>query len=580
MANFPGQKSSDAVLKTAYREGVRTTGWTPDLDGVKIGDVGDKTATGLVAAVTDPGVDQDGASAGVGIKDDGVASYSEDWYEHIHIIPRSVVAFGTIVSEITETFEIHNASFSSQTLQTITNNATPGVSLPDISAPTTVPPHTSILRDLTTLSKTRVVAAQQGLAIFDTNIEFDFSGSINDVELLVSGTRVVLLPFEYESPLTERLVFSTEVLETINGKEQRISLRKDPREQFSVTYRLSEEDRQRMQLLLLSNQANVFALPLRHQYVPLTSAVTASDTTINVSGADEVDFRVGGLAAIISDNNTFDVLTIDSVSATQITFTTPVLNSYGTSVRVMPVRLCFIDRAANANRYPVNAEDFSMTFLSIDNSTGALTGDASAWGTYDGRILFDDENLMEGPTMGVQFPIRIYRIDNETGILTQFSSWSSSKRVSRKGFSAKSRAEILALKRLFIQLRGRQKSFWLPTHIEDLTPKSGISTGLSTIDVNKIDYNRNGGSRTVIRLTTTSGTTIIREISSSSVTGTTTEQLTVSSAWADTISLANIERIEFLELCRLDSDTLELIYNRIGQATCVVPVRTVFDDVA
>ena len=85
---------------------------------------------------------------------------------------------------------------------------------------------------LGTLVKTVVRALAEGLATFDTALIF--SHTSNDVELCISGSRIIFVPIEYEAPVNETLVFLTNIIPALNGVEQRIALRKNPRQIFEV----------------------------------------------------------------------------------------------------------------------------------------------------------------------------------------------------------------------------------------------------------------------------------------------------------------------------------------------------------
>ena len=186
---------------------------------------------------------------------------------------------------------------------------------------------------LGTLVKTKVQALQDGLPIFDTTIEFDTDQ--NDVDILVAGTRIVFLPMEYETNVKETFAFLTDIIDALDGNEQRIDLRKQPRQTFEVEYKLDGNDRQRMQAVLMDWMDNQFGFPLYHEKVTLTSAVSASATSYPISGGDDVDFRDGGLAVIVTDANTFDVINIVTATDTTITAADPSINAYPASLTLV-----------------------------------------------------------------------------------------------------------------------------------------------------------------------------------------------------------------------------------------------------
>ena len=524
------------------------------------------------------------------------SSLALHWFEMIHILPRTKIEFGNIITQVEDSYEIYNAFRlpSSSTENAITNNVLPGVTLPDNTPPVVMPPLTSILDSSTTgqttsslgtLVPARVVALADGLPTFDGDIVFEFTPPANDVTLFVSGTRIVLIPYEYEDEVQEDLVFpSTNVIPGLDGKEQRINIGKNPRQIFKVRYKLDELDRQRMQALLFDWTASIFGFPLRHERLLLTSAISAGATTYPVSGADDIDLRLGGLAAIITDPITFDVINIIApLNDTTITAASPSINAYPAGSLIMPVRTSVVQNRVKTARSLVNLEQFDMTFEVIDNDTGAPTGDVTPgfWSTHNGRVLFDDCNVVDGTSMPGDIRRRIHRIDNQTGKIEISSIWDRSKKGSQKGFLARNREEILALRKLFIGLFGKQKAFYLPTFAEELTVNANLVSTTNTMDIDSIGYVRFVRDRlpmSLFRITFTDDTSLVRTVTSSATVSISVERLTLNTTWPVTRTPADISRIEWYDLTRFDSDKMSLIYKRIGQARTTMPILSVFDD--
>lgn len=517
--------------------------------------------------------------------------FSELFFEHIHIVPKSKIEFGNILTLVEEEYEIYNAFRElSSTLIAITNNALPGVALPNVTPPVILPRQTSLLDPTTTgqtlsalgtIVKTKVQALVDGLATFDTNIVFTFSPG-NEVELFVSGQRIVLIPMEYEAPTVEILAFLTDVIDALNGKEQRLALRNSPRQMFEVNYLLTENDRQRMQLLLMDWMDQVFGFPLWHEKLQLTAAVSAGATVYPVLGASNVDFRVGGLAIIFTDANTFDVINVIAKTDTTITAQSPSQNAYPKGATIMPLRTAVIRRMVSGRQHPNRLEEFRIAFEVTDNDTGGLVGSTTPgfWSLYNSRVLFSDSNVVDGP-MNEQFARRVYRVDNETGVISQSSPWDKSKRSHQKGFVARNRAEIMQLRKLLLALRGRQKAFYIPTFIEDLTVKANLAIGTNTMDIDRIEYPRlaqNRHPKKIFRITFTDNSNLVRIVQSSVQVDSTTDRLTLDTTWPANRTVAEIRRVEFYELSRFDADEIRITYPRIGLAEVNVPVTAVFDD--
>lgn len=516
-----------------------------------------------------------------------------DWFEKVHILPRTKIEFGNIITLTEQGFEIYNAFRDTDlTLAAVVNNALPGINLPEVIPPITVEAQSSHLSasstgnsagtGLGTLVLTKIQALQDGLPSFDTSVVFDFSAPGNDVQLLISGQRIVLMPMAYEAPVKETLAWLTDIIESLDGREQRIALRQHPRAIFEVTYLLDDNERQRMEAILFDWMDNLFGFPLWHERVFLTAATSVGATVYQVRGADVVDFRVGGMAVVIQDSGVYDVITIQAVTATQITATSASVNGYAMGTAIMPLRIARIKRAVVGARTHVKLGQFTITFEVSDNTTGAVAGSTTPgfWTIYNSRVLFSDNNYIQG-TMREEFLRRVHRIDNDTGTVSQTSYWDRNKRGHEKGFVLRSRADIYTFRKLLTSLRGRQKAVWIPTFIEDLTVVATLSSGTSTMDVQAHEYVRyinNRLSKKIFRITFTDGTTLVRSVQSSATISSTVERLTLDTTWPSTKTVAQVSRVEYYELVRFDADEITINYPRIGQAYCNVPLMRVFDD--
>lgn len=537
---------------------------------------------------------RDATDLGDAVVDPDAVSVASLWFERVHILPRLPIDFGSIVTQQDEPYEIYNAfRDDSITVDSVTNGATPGVELPDLSLPVDVGPQNSLLGAGTTSNAgdafalgtnelLQVRALADGLLVFDAEILFDVDSPANDVALQVSGQRAVLVPFEYEAPAVELLEMLTDPLEALSGVSQRIAMRGTFRQVFQLTYELEGAERQRMQAILLSQRAAALTIPLWHEQVPLAADVSSGATALPVIGADDVDFRVDGIVAIIQDHKVFDVVQIDSVSDTSIGLASPLLNSYSEGTAVMPARQAIIDKTPGGARALVALERFSLRFLVTDNVTGAPTASAASWGTYNGKILFDDCDLVENGNRSVSYPQRTYLVDGKTGKVQLSTPFATSKRSTSKGFSARDRAQIMALRRLWLEVRGRQVSFYLPTKIEEVTPTDGILAAEATLDIEAIGYTRFCEGRRpadALHLSFSDGTELIRDVVNAEDNGDGTETLTVASPWGVTHALAEIVRIQFYDLMVFDTDVLRLTHTRVGAAKAIVPVVRVFDPV-
>ena len=531
----------------------------------------------------------------------------EDWFEKIHVYPGGAtenpnylqdfkILFGDILDDLDRPYEIFNAyRRSTATLNSITlTGLTPGFETPDTIVTDTIGPLVSMTDatstfnvDLTTGLGTLVLrdvrAKRDGLSKFDGPATFGFD--LQNVTINVSGSRVAMVLPNYSMPYREELGFLTDIIPTSGGKEQRIALRKQPRETYRVKYELDGLERQQFQAIMFEWQHKNFGVPLHHLTVRMTTASLVNANQFQISGADDSDFRVGGLAIVYTDYFTYDIVEISAITDTLLTITGQAQNAYPVGTKVIPVRVCRVKGSIKSTVTKFNAmETFRVTYESIDNDTGTPAADSTAWNsnTYLGKVLLDDCNIMEGVSMRTELKHNTTVLDNETGIVTTNSAWATNKRHSVKGFFAQSRAAIKNLKNFLRAMRGKQVSFYLPTFLPDLTAGDDLASGSANFDIEHIDYTRfiqSRESKVTFKITFTDGTSLVRVVQSSAdhPSDATLERLTLDTTWPASRTVAEVDRVEFYEKVRFNTDNFSLRYSRDGVAKLTAPVVVVFD---
>jgi len=537
-------------------------------------------------------VDEGGPAAGTDdytdvVREDKMAMTGDYWFERVHLMPRDGIDYGNIITTQDERFDLFSAfRHDNVTLTNIVINPLPGMELPDMPTPPDVMgPMASYLDPLSTnLNPLGMVcrALAQGLPNFDSTVDFSITGGVGTLALGVSGNRIALLTADFDGPVLELLSFKTDILEHKDGSEQRISIRKQPRQGFEGRLYLTGLQRQITQALLFGWQGMTVALPLPMEQMKITSAVTGGvDDTVNVSSTEYLDIRIGGLAAIIKDDHTFDVLTVLSKTATSITFEQTIVNNYDVNDKVYPVRLTVIEGMIQGRRPPVNLETMKVKFTATENDIGAPTADTTAFSSYNGKVLLDDFNFIQRGQMNEGFEQKVHRVDSVTGILSQNTPWEKNKRSHVKGFVVKTSQDLWNVRRLMYAFRGRQVSFYIPTFMEDMTVSQNLILGVATMDISHMGYSRfiqDREPKKIFKITFTDGTSLVREVQSSEELSGTEERLTLDDTWPANRNVSEIQRVQFYEIVRGDTDDVRIEHSTtVGRAKIYYPVKVVFN---
>lgn len=487
-----------------------------------------------------------------------------DYFNRIHIQYRRL-DLGNIISTQQINFTVFNSYFVPRTLNDIVESGNNGGLILTEPAPTPLvfQPFEQYVYQLS--------VSPEGPPSVDATYLFDFD--VIDLQLDVTGTRLVLFHFEPDGPINETLEFATDILESYDGSEQRIELRSAPRQRIEFEVLTEGVEDTKLRGLLFDWLPRVFGLPIWWEMRRVTTAPTAGDNIIQVSTLN-ADFREGGLMMIYQDSSKYEVIGIADMDSTSITLDTDLANSYTRKAVVIPVRTVYAAPTANRSVTATNVARTQVAFTTIDNED--LSSSSSA-NTYLGKVLLDDANFMDG-AYNESFQTRIFALDTVTGKVLQVSGWDQSKALLRKRWEVTTAADLWRIRRLLHSFHGNRVSFWLPSFRNDLQVNQTIAASTPTILIEHCNYTQIYKGRvpyTDIRVVLKNGTTYVRRIIDSNVDGA-NEVLTVNAPLSTSpIFVEDIERCEFVQLVRINNDRAKLTHVRAGTATIEINVTAV-----
>lgn len=487
-----------------------------------------------------------------------------DFFNRIHIQYRHL-DLGNIISTQQVNFTVFNSYFVPRTLNEIVESGITGGLVLTEPAPTPLvfQPFEQYVYQLS--------VSTEGPPSVAATYLFDFD--VIDLQLDVTGTRLVLFYFEPDGPMNETLEWATDILESYDGSEQRIELRGAPRQRIEFDVLTDGIDDTKLRGLLFDWLPRVFGLPIWWEMRRVTSAPTAGDGTINVSTLNG-DFREGGLMMIYQDKDKYEVIGITSMDSTSIKLDTDLTNSYTRKAVVIPVRTAYAAPNANRSVTTTNLARTSVAFTTLDNENLASSSGAN---TYLSKALLDDANFSDS-NYSEQFQTRIFALDTVTGNVLQVTGWDQSKILLKKRWEVTTAADLWRIRRLLHSFHGNRVSFWLPSFRNDLQVNQTIAAGTPSIRIDHCGYTQTYKGRvpyTDIRVILNDGTSYVRRIIGSNVDGV-NEVLTLNAPLsASPILVDDIERTEFVQLVRINNDRAKLTHVRAGTATIEINVTAV-----
>jgi hypothetical protein len=481
--------------------------------------------------------------------------FSEIFYNRILVEP-SEVNLGNLVSSQVKVLKIFNAYFSARTLSTVTLSNGEGIEISGLTLPYTLGALESV--------ELNISVSNIGPANIDATLTLDFVDSVDDLTTKITGARLVGMPFEARSPLTETLAWRTEIMTTINGKEQRVRLRNNPRQSVSVSYPISHEHHNLANNLIYGWQFRRWAIPLWTEIQQL-GAISAGETDVTCV-TDIYDIRVGGLIILWESVTKNEIIEVATITGSGLTLTAGLTNSYA-SAKLMPVRLCRnvggIARDTNGFNSLLRAK-----FEALDN----VRFSESLPDQYNGHDVYYEELLLSGENSRHAVRARVDTVDYKAAVPQFDSPWSSPK-ITRPYVVIKEGAdENWYLKQFLHRRAGRLRPFYLPTFEGDFQL---VSTGLLTTALDVLDnsYRQYASDRVHIAIELDDNAWIPAKITGHSDVSSTVFKLAIDTNL--NVDASRVKRISFLDLMRLDSDTVSINWIGGGVSKCAINVRQV-----
>ncbi len=572
--------------------GQAEVGITPDLDdplafpplyqgspvvaaNLTLAEIGDSGLVFSTSAPRPPGVPQIAPGVGLtGLNGFICPLFDDDLYGRIILNP-ILLAFGNVLQQQSRTVELWNAFFVPKTLNVINETGTFGLNL---IRPAGAPTEPAVYQALQSRIYT-VQAEEVGPAVINAQYDFDFAPDFSPT-LTVTGARVIAFPYCFEKPFRETLEFKTDVMKTEIGNEQRVSSRKIPRQLFRMQYLLTDEnERQRALNAIFGHQGRIFAVPLFQWHRPLLVDAAITDTTIFVDTAN-ADFRESTidkqrLIILWRSPTDFEIAQVavgGLATPGQIDLELPLDQAHTAGTDVVPLTF-------SLSKDPFQYEETQNNIITLDaqwlsNDFEDLS-DLSSLPTLDGIPILADPNLID-TTLAQGFNADYDLFDTVGGPFQAFRNRTVPETQTFRGFEVAGDAAAWTLRQILYGLKGRQKSFWMPTFRNDFTVVVPIGAADLNITFEENDFHRFaedgpdpwGG----FYLELVDGTQFFREIVGTTAPSGGQESITLGASLGQAVTLAEIRISGLLVRSRFDQDRIAIEWPRTGNIKSRIPV--------
>lgn len=497
-------------------------------------------------------------------------SFFFDWYDTIHIVPNTY-DLGNLLSDQDRDFEVWNAYLSSQLLSTIGEDGTDGM---DIDEPFVTPTTFSVLESrIYTLN-----VSVAGPSVIDATYTFNFPS--DTVLVIVTGNRAVVWPFEpnWRRPVEEELEWLTDVIESDNGSEQGIKLRDTPRSRFSYLSTVKERDQRWLQTVLWSWQANLFALPIWTDEGGLTADAALGATSISVD-TSHMSYQAGALVILMRDTTTYEAVEITTVNANSLELAQELNNSWGKNTRVYPGYFARMNDRHSITGFNSVLDEMSLEF-SLDNTVSTTAAEFNGTSYLGFPVLEERPNWVDDRTHEFQRLTKL--LDNKTGSIIVEDMAGLPITFNSFSWLKYGRESIYNLRKWLYSRTGRLNRIWIPTDKVDLVLVADVTSTDIVIKVENIRYyqyiKEDLGKRDIC-IHLRSGQRFYRRIVSSSKVTDDIEQLGIDSVLGQDVGVSEVYMISWIQLSRMASDTVQLLWHNTGVQECTHNLRSVLDDV-
>lgn len=512
-------------------------------------------------------IDQVAAGATPG---DPVWSFLQDFYYRVHVVPREI-RLGPIVQSAERAIEVWSAWFQINTLNAITKVGTGGLTLTGPVAPPT---------DFLPLDSREYTLSIDinGPASVEAVYTFDFA--LNDPTLTITGDRVLPWPYSpnWDTAPRERLEWRTNVLRSYNAKERRAQTREAARASYEYTVLQGGDlDRVTIENLLHGWQTRVFGLPLWHQQEYTAAVLPAGSTVVPVSTTD-LDYVVGGLAALVEGPQHTEVLEILAVDPGQLTLITGTGAEFPVGTKVAPARFARLPSDMRIGYPSDGIADLVVRFELTNEESYTPAVEADDYRGYS--VLLDRRDW--SVEVEAAYQRFTFSIDFATG-RTALDDRADFAGVTRSHDYLIDGRAALATFRAFLAARsGRRVPLWLPSgHNDFLLLGTAGDTDTSLVVENRrhVQLIDEQVGRRDVMVQLYDGTRFYRRIVGGTIDSDVQETILLDTTLGQTVAPSEVQQISYLALARLSSDAVELSHETDAIARVSVGFEVIRDDV-
>ena len=364
------------------------------------------------------------------------------------------------------------------------------------------------------------------------------------------------LPPNWDKGVLERLEWKTDILTSETAEEHRTPRRLTPRRSFEVAFLLSDARRRVAESILAGQGAATLLIPVWQDVALLSAAATAGTNLIPIDTRWR-EYRIGGLVILRNPRTlAWEVGTVAAISDSSLTLISNLENSWSAGTYCHPAKLAKIVEHARSGKKTDRASELTVRFDIVQANPHE-----SLWLPLDYRgTPIYDLPPDESEDLSVEYQRMLASVDTALGLVEQVDTAGRHLPIFAYRWGISGRQKLSELREILYYLRGKNRSIWLPSFMDDLRLVAPVDTFDTTISVTNTGYTEwsaRGAGRQDLHIVLHDGFVIDRRIIGSAVVSDSVETLTLDAPAFSEFAVSDVKHMFFITLCRLDNDTIE-----------------------
>jgi hypothetical protein len=499
-------------------------------------------------------------------------AFFDDYYNRIYFLPPTV-DLGAISGEVRRSVRVWNSYLRVRILDNIVIANAGGVSLNGPSLPHSF--------GALAISTWDVVASANGPPQIRATISFNFD-TPETFALPVQGARAQISPMlpNWRDPMKISYEFSTEVMTSRNGKEQRRGLRMRPRKSIEFTSTAAGDQLVIFNRLLAHWHGRTILIP-EYPRQAITSVETPEFGNTAILANDAPDWMVPGQSVMMAYAKYQEPRRIETVAGNAVVFDSVSGQLWPAGTKIHGGLSGFLEPALESRR-PTNQVGEIALRLDVNPGSEIQVSPGPSPLTFNGREVFlIKPNWKSTPTQ--RFEIERDDVDFGRGRIARVTPWAFPAQILKLTFLDRSFEDADRIRRHFVRMGGQRGEFYMPTWEPDIRIKTtafGTTQTLRASGTGIYDSHRDDTTTRAIAVILNTGEILLRRVEDIFIVeddlGTDTA-IQVNEPWPLDLTPEVVNKVSWLKVWRYATDTLSMEWMTNSVAQCQLTFRTLED---